>query len=109
MAADVMEPLPFDRDDDPTTEIVLRTEWDGDQWAAIATNAEAELGRAMDAFERRVRRLLARPPKDLAFWLQKAIGQWENRTGAAQVALATANRYKPADGWRPIELPASAG
>lgn len=95
--------------DTPTTEIVLRTDWDGDQWAAIALNAEQEPDRAMDAFERRVRRLLARPPKDLGYWLGKAVNQWEQRTGAAAVALMTANQYRPADGWRPIELPASAG
>lgn len=92
-------------------EIVIthRPEWEGDQWAALATHAENELAKALQAFEQHALRLLANKPRDLSYRLQQAIGQYDKRIGTAQLTLLEAYRHRPAAGWRPLELPASAG
>lgn len=89
--------------DTPTQVIALNSDRDGEQWAAIAAHAEAEPEKALQAFERRVLRLLANKPRDLSYRLQQAIGQYDKRLGLAELTLAEANRHKPAAGWRPLE------
>lgn len=89
--------------DTPTQVIALNDDRAGEQWASIAIHAEAEPDKALQAFERRVLRLLANKPRDLSYRLQQAIGTYDKRVGIAELTLAEANKHRPANGWRPLD------
>ena len=85
--------------DEETVEMaVYRT--DPEVWAPIATWAEGEPEKALNEFELSALRILNNKPRNMGYWLQKAIGQYDKRVGAAALALSEAEKHKPADGWR---------
>lgn len=83
----------------PTVELVLY-DTDAERWAPIATWAGGEPEKALDEFELAALRILTNKPRNMGYWLQKAIGQYDKRIGVAALALAEAEKHKPADGWR---------
>lgn len=85
--------------DGQTLELV-RYDSDAERWAPIATWAEGEPEKALDEFELAAIRILNNKPRNMSYWLAKAIGQYDKRIATAKLALTEAEKHKPADGWR---------
>jgi len=86
-------------DTEQTMELV-RYDADAERWAPIATWAEAEPEKALDEFTLAAIRILTNKPRNMAYWLQRALGQFDKRVGIASLALREAEKHKPTDGWR---------